>query len=68
MSDNRAVLETEFMRICRMRGPAWVESVIRPLQLPSTRVTVRDIPHNALAAAVRLFGCAQQPARGVSVQ
>ena len=59
---NRARLEAEFMRICRVRGPQWIESVIRPLRLAGARITVQDIPTHALAAAVCLFGRVAQAA------
>ena len=52
----RAKLEAEFLRICRLRGPGWIESIIRPLGLPGDLITVRDLPHAALAAAVGVFG------------
>jgi hypothetical protein len=51
----RSRLEAEFLKLCRARGPGWIESVIRPLRLPGTHISVRDIPTCALAAAVRLF-------------
>lgn len=62
---DRAVLEAEFMRICRMRGPLWIESVIRPLRLPGAVITVHDIPLPALAALVDLFDSAKEPAHGI---
>jgi hypothetical protein len=51
----RSRLETEFLKLCRARGPHWIESVIRPLRLHGDHVTVRDIPTRALIAAVRMF-------------
>lgn len=53
------------MRICRMRGPLWIESVIRPLRLPGAVITVHDIPLPALAALVDLFDSAKEPAHGI---
>jgi len=53
---NRAALERKFLALCRARGPDWIESVLRPLRLPGTRIAVRDIPTEALHAAVRVFG------------
>jgi hypothetical protein len=53
---NRVVLERKFLNLCRARGPDWIESVLRPLRLPGARVSVRDIPLDALQAAVRVFG------------
>jgi hypothetical protein len=53
---NRAALEAEFLRMCRVRGPQWIESVIRPLCLAGAAVTVQDIPTVALSAAVQTFG------------
>jgi hypothetical protein len=51
----RAALERKFLALCRTRGPRWIESVLRPLRLPGGRITVRDIPINALQAAVQVF-------------
>jgi hypothetical protein len=51
----RSRLEAEFLKLCRARGPHWIESVIRPLRLRGDLVTVRDIPTYALIAAVRMF-------------
>jgi hypothetical protein len=51
-----AALERAFMKLCRERGPDWIESVLRPLRLPGHRITVRDIPVAALVAAVEVFG------------
>jgi hypothetical protein len=51
----RAVLERKFLILCRTRGPRWIESVLRPLQLPGVSITVRDIPINALQAALQVF-------------
>jgi len=56
MRQKRASLEAEFMRLCRSRGPVWIESVIRPLRLPNRHITIRDIPTAALGAAVTVFG------------
>jgi hypothetical protein len=61
MRRDRAALEAEFMRLCRTRGPAWIESVIRPLKLPGHAVTVRDIPDQALRGVVQVFGGAMRP-------
>lgn len=66
MSHDRTVLEAEFYRLCRLRGPRWIESVIRPLDLPRRNVTVRDIPDVALRGIVRVFGNVHQPRRGVA--
>nr|WP_294507351.1 hypothetical protein [uncultured Rhodopila sp.] len=52
----RAALERKFLNLCRTKGPGWIESVLRPLRLPGTRVSVRDVPMTALEAAVRVFG------------
>jgi hypothetical protein len=52
----RAALERKFLALCRMRGPSWIESVLRPLQLPGATISVRDIPTRALRAAVHVFG------------
>jgi hypothetical protein len=52
----RAALERAFMKLCRERGPDWIESVLRPLCLPGRRVSVHDIPVAALVAAVEVFG------------
>jgi hypothetical protein len=60
MNKARATLEAEFLEICRERGADWVESVIRPLQLPGQRVSVQDIPTAALSAAVGSFGRARR--------
>ena len=53
---HRAALERKFLNLCRARGPDWIESVLRPLRLPGARVSVREIPIDALQAAVRVFG------------
>jgi hypothetical protein len=53
---NRAALERAFLKLCRTRGPDWIESVLRPLRLPGACVSVRDIPIGALQAAVQVFG------------
>jgi hypothetical protein len=53
---NRTALELKFLKLCRTRGPEWIESVLRPLRLPGDLVSVRDIPIDALQAAVRVFG------------
>ena len=55
VNNNRAALEAEFMHLCRMRGPQWIESVIRPLVLPGAVIVVEDIPLPALFAIVRMF-------------
>ena len=52
----RAALERKFLALCRMHGPRWIESVLRPLRLPGTTISVRDIPTRALRAAVQVFG------------
>jgi hypothetical protein len=53
---DRADLEADFLRLCRLRGPRWIESIVRPLGLPGKRITVRDVPSAALSAAVGVFG------------
>jgi hypothetical protein len=67
MNNSRASLEAEFMYMCRVRGPEWIESVIRPLLIPGAVITVADIPRPALAAIVRLFGRVKDPSFGVVV-
>jgi hypothetical protein len=62
----RAALERIFLRLCRKRGPGWIESVIRPLRLPGGAITVGDIPMDALEAIVRVFGRRRFPAGLVS--
>jgi hypothetical protein len=62
---DRARLEDDFLQLCRVRGPRWIESIIRPLRLPGERITVQQIPLRALAAAVDLFGRRQA---GVSLR
>jgi hypothetical protein len=62
----RAALERTFLRLCRARGPDWIESVIRPLRLPGGAISVGDIPMDALEAVVRVFGRRWLPARMVS--
>jgi hypothetical protein len=56
MRQNRAALEAGFMKLCHRHGPDWIESVIRPLRLPGTFISVKDIPIAALSAAVQVFG------------
>jgi hypothetical protein len=56
MIDRRASLEGEFMQMCRLRGPEWIESVIRPLAIPGAVITVKDIPLPALSNIVLVFG------------
>jgi hypothetical protein len=51
----RIPLERRFLELCRRHGPQWIESVLRPLRLPGTAITVHDIPMPALRAAVRVF-------------
>ena len=68
MSRERAALEAEFMRLCRERGPAWIESVIRPLKLRGNSVTVRDIPEPALRSIARVFGHARRRLPGALAQ
>jgi len=63
MNARRTLLEAEFMRLCAARGPAWIESVVRPLRLPGVRIAARDIPENALRSIVSVFG---HPARSLS--
>ena len=63
MTARRALLEAEFMRLCVVHGPAWIESVVRPLRLPGVRIAVRDIPESALRSIVGVFG---RPARSLS--
>ena len=65
MTITRATLEAEFLHICRMRGPEWVESVIRPLRLQGVLITAGDIPLRALRSIVRCFGRIRHPAPGV---
>jgi hypothetical protein len=60
MKPDRTALEAEFMHLCRSLGPAWIESVIRPLRLPDNHITVRNIPTDALRAAVGIFGSPQR--------
>ncbi len=67
MKQTRLQLEAEFMRMCRARGPDWVASVIRPLRLKNDRITVHDIPANALDKIVHLFGGVHSPPSGVAV-
>jgi hypothetical protein len=61
MRETRACLEAEFMRMCRARGPSWIESVLRPLRLPNDSITVHDIPLKELRTIVRMFGRVQRP-------
>jgi len=65
MIRSRRILEAEFQRIWRLRGPGWIETVIRPLQLPGQYVTVRDIPDGALRSIVQLFGTVRQHEPGI---
>lgn len=67
MNNIRKNLEFEFLRLCRLRGPEWIESVIRPLGIHGSVITPRDIPLPALAAMVRQFSQAAQHTRGVAV-
>ena len=62
MRQRRASLEAAFMRLCHKHGPDWIESIIRPLRLPGTFVSVKDIPIAALSAAVGVFGGVKSPA------
>ncbi len=64
MRQNRAALEARFMNLCRKHGPDWIESVIRPLRLPGTIISVQDIPVAALSAAVHAFGRVKLPIFG----
>ena len=64
---HRAKLETEFMQLCRDRGPDWIASVIRPLRLQSGSVTVQNIPAEPLGMIVRLFGRTKNPPFGVVI-
>lgn len=66
MIRNRALLEAEFLRLCRERGQEWIESVIRPLRLRGVLVTPADLPFGALAAIVGTFGDVRYPTRGVA--
>ena len=66
MTNARRMLEVEFLQLCLQHGPGWVESVIRPLHLPGSFVTPRDIPLRALVAIVRMFGRVPHPANGVT--
>ncbi len=61
MNRHRAELEATFLRICRDRGPAWIESIIRPLRLSGAQVSVRDIPLVALEAIVGVFSSEERP-------
>lgn len=61
MNRHRAELEATFLRICRDRGPAWIESIIRPLHLSGANVRVRDIPLGALEAIVGVFSGQERP-------
>jgi hypothetical protein len=63
--ETRTELEAEFMRICRARGPRWIESVVRPLRLPNDDITVQDLPLHALRSIVRMFGRVKRPQSGV---
>jgi hypothetical protein len=56
---DRAALEAEFLHLCHIRGPRWIESVIRPLALPGHSLTVQEIPTVALTAVVQTFGRAK---------
>jgi hypothetical protein len=67
MSRKRAALEVEFLGLCRVRGPEWIESVIRPLGLAGAVITPRDIPVTVLFTIVRMFGQARLPAPGIAV-
>jgi hypothetical protein len=62
MRRSRASLEAAFMRLCHKHGTDWIESIIRPLRLPGTFVSVKDIPIAALSAAVGVFGGVKSPA------
>jgi hypothetical protein len=53
---DRAQLEADFLRLCRLHGLQWIESIIRPLGLPGKLITVRDIPCAALLAVAGVFG------------
>lgn len=55
MIGSRGVLERKFLRLCRTRGPKWIESILRPLHLPGRSITISDIPTAALRAAVQVF-------------
>jgi hypothetical protein len=67
MMIRRGRLEAEFLRLCLLRGPEWVESVIRPLRLSGAVVTPRDIPYAALTAIVTMFGRVRRPTPGIAV-
>jgi hypothetical protein len=67
MSKRRAVLEAEFMRMCRVRGPEWIESVIRPLRLPGAVIQPKDIPLAALSVIVGMFGGVPRATSGTAV-
>lgn len=68
MNGYRADLESAFLRICRERGPEWIESVIRPLRLSGPHVSVRNIPLNALIAIVGQFCNERRPVHRVPVR
>ena len=55
------------MRICRMRGPDWIASVIRPLGLRGVLITTQDIPLPALSKIVRTFGRVRNRSTGIVV-
>jgi hypothetical protein len=67
MNNKRAALEAEFLRICRVRGPEWIASVIRPLGLRGVMITAQDIPLPALSKIVRTFGRVRNRSIGVVV-
>ena len=67
MQPTRLQLEVEFLRICRTRGPRWIESVIRPLRLQNKHAAVQDIPSNALRRIVDMFGRAPDSPGGIPV-
>ena len=66
MSRERASMEAVFLRLCRERGPEWVESVVRPLRLAGDAISAKDIPLNALATIVRVFGPVRRRTQRVS--
>jgi hypothetical protein len=64
MKDSLSDLQRDFMRMCRARGPQWVESVMRPLRLQNEGVNVHTIPPTALRAIVSVFGPLRRPPAG----
>jgi hypothetical protein len=61
MRDTEYDLRDDFMRMCRVRGPQWVASVIRPLRINNDQITVQDVPVSALRTIIRVFGPLRRP-------